>query len=149
MLQSTPPPAKTPWHIWVVGIVSLLWNLMGAFDFTMTQLRNESYLKALTAEQREYIFGFPLWVVIAWGIATWGSVLGSALLLARRRLAFNAFLVSFIGLVPTLAYNYVLTDGLKIMGGGTGALIFSATITVIALLLLIYSRAMVRRGLLH
>jgi len=27
----------TPWHVWVVGIVALLWNAMGALDYTMTE----------------------------------------------------------------------------------------------------------------
>ena len=35
---------ETPWHLWVVGVVGLLWSAMGAMDFVMTQTRNESYL---------------------------------------------------------------------------------------------------------
>ncbi|MEO6004319.1 MAG: hypothetical protein ABIZ04_19420 [Opitutus sp.] len=149
MDETTSPRPKTPWHVWVVGVVSLLWNAVGAFDFLMTQMRNADYLKALTAEQKEYIFGFPLWIVIIWGVATWGSVLGSALLLARRRLAVHLFFVSFISMLVTMVYNYVLTDGQRIMGGGAGALIFSTVIGVISLALLIYSRAIARRGLLR
>ena len=35
---------KTPWHLWVIGIVATLWNAGGAYDYTMTQTRNMDYL---------------------------------------------------------------------------------------------------------
>jgi hypothetical protein len=87
--------------------------------------------------------------VISWGVATWGSFIGSVLLLARRKLAVPVNLVVLVGIVPTFAYNHILTDGVKIMGGGIGHVIFSAVIIVIAVLLFIYSRTMARRGVLR
>ena len=148
MADATPPPTKTPWHLWVVGAVSLLWNAVGATDFTMTQLKNEAYLKALTPDQLAYLYGFPFWVVAAWATGTWGSLIGSLLLLLRRSLAVILFLASLIGMVLTFTHNYVLSDGLKIMGGA-GAVIFSAVIFVIGVLLLVYARAMRKRGVLR
>jgi len=145
----TTPDAKTPWHVWVVGAVSLLWNAMGALDFTMTQLKNDAYLKPFTPEQLAYFASFPLWMVIAWGVGTWGSLVGSLLLLARRGAAYLVFLASFVGMILTFLHNYVLTDGLKVMKGGAGAIVFSAVIMLIGLLLLAYSRAMRGRGVLR
>ena len=89
-------------------------------------------------------------VVMLWGIATWGSLLGSGALLARRKLAAKLFLVSTICMVLTHAYNYGIADGLKVMGqGATGVLIFTGVIWLIAFLLLFYSRAMAKRGVLR
>lgn len=141
--------AKTPWHLWVVAIVAVLWNAIGAVDFTMTQFRNESYLKAFTPEQREYFFHLPLWVVVTWGMGTWGGFLGSVFLLLRRRWAVALYAISLVGAVLTPIYSYGLSDGRKVMGGGNGAVIFSAVIAVIALLLLLYARAQSRRGVLR
>lgn len=149
MAETVRPAIKTPWHLWVVGIVSLLWNAVGAMDFTLTQLRSEAYLKDFTSAQREYFLGFPWWVVAAWGVATWGSVAGSLLLLLCRSLAFQLLLVSFVGMMLTFLQNYILTDGLKVMGGGVGPVIFSAAIMVIGLLLLVYARAMSRSGVIR
>ena len=28
----------TPWHLWVVGVLTLLWNSVGGFSYTMTRL---------------------------------------------------------------------------------------------------------------
>jgi len=33
---------KAPWHLWTIAIIGLLWNLMGAMDFVMTQTRNRA-----------------------------------------------------------------------------------------------------------
>ena len=149
MADITPVSPKTPSHLWAVGGLSLLWNAVGAMDFTLSVTRNAAYLKSLTPEQLEYISKFPAWAVAAWGMATWGSLVGSTLLLCRRGLAFHLFLASFFGMVLTMVYNYVLTNGLNVMGGGVGSLIFSAVIAVICVLLLVYSRAMRRRGVLR
>ena len=76
---------KTPWHLWAVGIISLLWNAFGAFDYVMTKLKNPEYMAAFTPEQQAYFYSFPLWANLGWALGVWGSVLGSILLLARRR----------------------------------------------------------------
>jgi len=148
MADSTAHSAKTPWHVWVVGVVSLLWNSVGALDFVMTQTRNKAYMSAFTPEQLNFYYGFPIWVVAAWGIAVWGGVLGSLLLLFRRRQAFHLFLASSVCMVLTYFHNYILAHGLKLMGGAA-ALIFSNVIFIIGVLLLVYARAMRRRGVLR
>lgn len=150
MAETSTVGVKAPWHLWVIGAVSLLWNAMGAVDFTMTQLHYEAYLKNCTPEQKDYIFSFPLWAVLAWGVATWGSVLGSLCLLLRRRAAVVLFAVSLVGMILTTLENYVFTDGLKVMGASaTGALIFSGVIAVVSVLLLLYARTMRARGVLR
>lgn len=140
--------AKTPWHLWMVGVLSLLWNSVGAMDFTMTQTRNESWMKQFTPEQLEYFYGFPLWVVVAWGVATWGSLIGSVLLLLRRRFAVTINLVVIVAMALTFTHNFLLSDGMKVMGGG-GTLIFTAIIVVVGVFLYVYARAMARRAVLR
>ncbi len=150
MADTSPQSPKTPWHIWVVGGLSVLWNAVGALDFTMTETRNEAYLKQFTPEQLAYFQGFPLWVVLAWALATWGGVLGSVLLLLRRRLAVQVNLAVLVGMALTFVHNYVLTDGLKIMGGdGKGPVVFTGVIVLVGVLLFVYARAMSRRCVLR
>jgi len=140
--------ARTPIHLWIVGVLTLLWNGMGALDYVMTQTRNEAYLKAFTPEQLAYFFGFPAWVVAAWALAVWGGVVGSLLLLLRKRLAVPVLLVSFLSMVVTTIHNFVLSDGYRVMGAEPTSLIFPAVIFVVALALYLYARAMRARGVL-
>lgn len=121
---------------------------MGAVDFTMTQVNSEAWLKGFTPEQVAYIHGFPLWSLAAWGIATWGSLIGSLLLLLRKGWAFHVFAISTVCMVLTTIYTFGVSDGMKIMGGGAGMVAFNATIFVISVLLLVYARAMRKRGVL-
>ena len=138
---------RTPWHLWVVGVLAVLWNSMGAFDYVMTQTRNEGYMSKFTPEQLEYFYGFPSWVVAFWAIAVWSGVFGALLLLLRKKLAARVLLGSFLSMVVTTIYNFGLSDGLEAMGGAF-ELVFSAMIFVIAFLLYLYAKAMKNRGVL-
>jgi hypothetical protein len=136
----------TPKHLWIIGAITLLWNLMGAYDYLMTQTENEAYMANFDQAQLDYFYGFPFWVEGFWALAVWGSVLGSILLLMRKRLAVPVFLVSFISMVITAVYNFGLSSGLEVMG--TSGLLFSVAIFLVALGLWLYARAMQRRDVL-
>ena len=139
--------SRAPWHLWVIGVLAVLWNFMGAFDYLMTQTRNEGYMSNLTPEQLEYFYGFPAWVVAFWAIAVWGGVLGAVLLLLRKKLAAGVFLVSFLSMVVTTIYNFGLSNGLEHMGDPF-SLVFTALIFLFALLLYLYAKAMKNREVL-
>ncbi len=138
---------RTPWHLWVIGVVALLWNAMGALDYVMTQTRNEEYMSNFTPEQLSFFYGFPAWVDAAWAIAVWGGVLGPLLLLIRRRYAVWVFLASLIAMVITAFQNYVLSNGMEIIGDAF-TLGFTAAIFLAALALFLYARTMQQRNIL-
>ena len=139
-------PHRTPWHLWLVGILGLLWDSVGAFDYLMTQTQNESYMSQFTPEQLEFFYGFPTWVVAFWALAVWGGVLGTLLLLLRKRLAVPVLLVSLLAMIVTSIDNFFLSNGLEVMGGA--GLLFSVLIFVFALGLWLYARGMAQRGVL-
>ena len=132
---------KTPVHLWIVGIVALLWNAMGAFDYLATKMRLDFYMSQFTAEQLEYFYGFPAWMV-----GVWGALLGTLALLMRKAWAVFLYGASLLGLAVSTVYNFVLSDGAAIMG--QPAVLFTAVIWVIGLFLFFYARAMARRRVL-
>lgn len=138
---------KTPKHLWFVAIVSLLWNLMGALDYVLSQTKNEEYLSAFTAEQLSYFLSFPTWVIASWAIAIWGGVLGSIMLLFKTKLAVPAFLASFIGMLVTTIHNYGLSNGFEVLGD-TFSLVFTAIIFLTTIALYLYAKAMQKSGVL-
>ncbi|ADN76126.1 conserved hypothetical protein [Ferrimonas balearica DSM 9799] len=146
-LFSTQTPS-TPWHLWLVGILALLWNGMGAMDYLLTQTRNSEYMAQFSQEQLAFFYGFPSWVVAAWAIAVWGGVLGAILLLMRRRLAIGVFLISLLAMVLTTVHNYLMVDGMAVIGDPF-SLGFTATIFVVALLLYLYSKRLGQQGRLR
>ena len=145
--SQTTASVRTPWQLWAIGVVSLLWNCIGAFDYVMTETRNPTYMSAFTPEQLAYFYSFPAWAIATWATAVWGGVLGSVLLLMRRRLAVWVFLISLVAMLLTTLYNYVLSNGLEIFPDA-GSKVFTAVIFLVALGLFLYARAMSRRGVL-
>lgn len=137
---------KTPWHIWTIGIVSLLWNAMGAMDFVMSQMQVESYMAGFSEEQLAYFTSFPVWVIGTWGIAVLGAVLGSILLLLRSKVALPVFWIALVAMVATAIHNYILGDVKLGDITGTGATIFSAVIFIVSVLLVFYSNRQVANG---
>ena len=137
---------STPWHLWAVGLVALLWNGYGGYDYVMTQTNNAAYLAQFSAEQRAYFDSFPLWMEAVWAIGVWGGVLGAVLLLLRMKWAFHAFLASLIAFAVSVVYGQV-SGGNAVMGA-TG-MIFSAVIFLLGLGFVMYSRLMTRRGVLR
>ena len=138
---------KTPIHLWLIGALALIWNLGGAFDYAATQLRIESYMSKFPPEQLEYFYGFPAWMDAAWAIAVWTSVLGALALLLRKSWAVVLFGLALAGLLVSTIYNFVLMNGAEVMGD-TGVTV-TAVIWVIAILLLVYARAMDKKGVLR
>lgn len=137
---------KTPRHLWIIGIVALVWNLIGALDYLMTQTKNEAYMGRFTMEQLEFFYGIPAWAVAFWATAVWGGVVGTILLLMRKKSAMPVFVVSFVCMLVSMIYNYGIAGGADIMGG-TGVF-FSVVVFIVALVLVVYSCKMAGKGVL-
>lgn len=139
----------TPMHLWIVGILSLLWNGFGGYDYLMTMTNNAAYLSQFTPEQLAYFESFPGWVTAAWAFGVWGAVAGSILLLLRSRLAVIAFEVSIAGLAASTIYQYVLddTDISAIMPASMQYMVVA--IWAIAIFLLWYALRQRRDGVLR
>lgn len=140
--------SRTPAHLWIVGVLSLLWNAVGATDYTMTEMRNAAYLKMMTPAQMAWIDSFPAWAIGAWALGVWGAMVGSLLLLLRSRHAVTAFIVSLVGVFGTTLYQYVIAPPAGEPQSSSG-LTMSAAIWAIAIALLVYARAMRARGVLR
>jgi hypothetical protein len=116
--------AQTPWHLWAVGALALLWNGYGAYDYVMTLTGGEEYLRAfgLSEEQIAYYAATPAWVTAAWAVGVWGGVAGGALLLLRSKWALHAFVASLAGFVLGVIYAYALSNGGQIAGPETAVM---------------------------
>jgi hypothetical protein len=101
----------------------------------------------LPPEQLAFFIGFPAWIVFTWAIAVWGGVIGAIFLLLRKGIAVWMFFASLVAMLITTFQNYVLSNGMEVIGD-TFSLVFTAIIIVIALGLLFYSRVMLRRCVL-
>ena len=136
--------AKTPWHLWAVGVLTLLWNSVGGFSYTMTRLGK---LEDLGMGQAEiaYFESAPLWSNTFWALGVWGAIAGSILLLLRSRFAFHAMVVAIIGLIGSNYWQYGVSDLPESLASPT----LSIMIWVTTLFMLYYAWRMTKQGVLR
>lgn len=140
--------ARAPWHLWVVGVLALLWNGFGGYDYLMTNFQGEAYMASMgmTQAQMDYYAAMPAWMTAAWALGVWGGVAGATLLLLRMKLAVWAFAVSLLGMLISWIYTFT-SNGMEV--AGAAGLIMSAVITVVCLFLVSYARMMATKGVLR
>lgn len=142
---------KTPWHIWAVGVVSLLWSGFGAYDFIMTVTQGETYMRSSGFDQAaiDYYMGMPTWMYVPWVIGVWGAVLGSVLLLVRNKLAVPVFGLSLLGAVVSLLYGKVIDPAPPPPAGMEMMVWMPWVIVVVAAFLVWYAWSMSKKGVLR
>lgn len=102
--------ARAPAHLWIVGILSLLWNAYGCYDYLMTNLKNPAHLAMMKPDMIAYMDSLPAWTTGTWAIGVWGGLAGALLLLIRSRYSVWAYALSFIGAVVGLGYQMFMTQ---------------------------------------
>ena len=148
MEQALDTRRRAPLHFWIVAGLSLLWNAFGAFDYTMTNLKDAGYLANFPPEMMDYIEAMPVWATAAWALGVWGAFAGSVLLLLRSRYAVAAFGVSLLGLAVSTLYQWTMPQRPEWMTEPT-MLAMNAVIWAAAIFLLFYALAMQRKGVLR
>lgn len=139
-------------HLWIVGILSLLWNGFGCYDYLMTRTKGATYIDSMMhtdqgAAIMAYINGFPIWVSAAWGLGVWVGLAGSILLLMRSRHAVAAFAVSMIGAIVGLGWQLLNPSNIAEMSETVNK-VMPYVIIAVAVALFFYARAERAKGLL-
>jgi hypothetical protein len=146
--MATSAETRVPAHLWIVGVLALLWNGFGCYDYLLTNLKNQTYLTQFSADQLAYMNSLPAWLTGSWAIGVWGGLAGSILLLMRSRYAVWMLGLSLIGAIVGLGYQMFLTKMPASMREGMMG-IMPWVIILIAAFLFWYSWNAERKGLLH
>ncbi|RPF72088.1 hypothetical protein [Aurantiacibacter spongiae] len=139
--------SRAPWHLWVVGVLALIWNGFSAYDYLMTQTQNASYMAAFTPAQLDYFYGFPAWMIAFWALGVWSATAGAVLLLARSRFALTAFVLGVVGLIGASVYHLTNPAPPGVMDGA--GLVITIVIFISQIALIWYARRMRDRGVLR
>lgn len=130
----------------IIGIVALVWNLIGVMAYLdQAYMTKEELLAKSIAEQALYS-DLPAWVTGAFAISVFGGTLASVLLLLRKKLATFVFILSFIGILAQMSYNFIVSNAAELFGPGD--MIISVMVPVIGAFLIWYSRSQEKAGVL-
>ena len=136
---------KAPVWFIIVGVIALLWNLMGLsaflYDMTMTPER----MADLPEEMHGYYDGsVPWWNWAAYGLAVITGVLGSIMLLMKKRWATLLFSLSLIGILIQNIWTFLFSDMAETMG--SDIYLMPTLVIAIGILLLFLSKRAEREG---
>ena len=131
---------------WIIGIIALIWNILGVVAYLMQAYMTEEELLALPLEEQALYSDIPAWVTAAFALAVFGGLLGCLLLLLRKKLATFVFIISLIGIIVQMTYNVFMSKAAEVYGPGN--MIMPLMVIVIGTFLIWYSKRMHVQGVL-
>lgn len=145
-MTTTNKPGK---GLMIIGILGLLWNLIGVF-FWMAEnfMMTEEVKAALPPERLELMESAPSWGVIVYGIATIGGVLACIMLLMRKKLAVLLFLISLLCIVIQMGYGMFFMKWGDVLGP-VDAYVMPFIVIIIGVFLYMYSKKAAAKGWLN
>ena len=133
--------AKVPLSFWIVAGLGVLWNGFAVLAYWLTATRDPSAMAQTPTAMVEALNRTPSWAMSAWGLAVGAALVGSVLLILRRRWAVPAFIASLGGLLILTIYQVAANMPMSVFE--------VITIWLVALFLLRFSSSEAGKGLLR
>lgn len=146
MSDNEPQAIAKPWHFWPVTIFLLVWFGITCTDYLLTIPPADDYLRLTMTEAEIALFKQePLMTWVIWAGAVWPNLVGAILMALRSRKAFWGFALGF----PFDVFNYAnIALAGNLLNYGAWGILWNNLLFFGGLLGLLYSRAMIRRGVL-
>lgn len=128
----------------IIGIVALLWNLMGVMSYIMQVTRSPTLFAGLSEAELAVYESMPSWVTGAFAIAVFGGTLACVGLVVKKAWCVPVFLVSLVAIIVQFGYWLFATDSIAVMGNQV--FLMPALVTVVAVFLVWYSRGAKAKG---
>lgn len=132
---------------WIIGVIALLWNAMGVFNFLGSTLLKDKMAKNYTAEEIALMDALPAWNDYVFGVAVIAGLLACLLFLMRKKMAVPLFLISLIAVLIQMGYWLFATDVMDVMGAV--AVVMPMLVIVVSIFLYFYSKGAAAKGWLR
>src|SRR5688572_147061 len=139
-----PRHAKAPAHLWVVGLLLVLWNGWGV---ALAVAAQSASLPIADPDVEAYFAAQPSWFVLFADIGPIAGVAGAVALLLQSRWAPLLFVVQIVVLAITNTYEVV--QGTSLLLTSSDSRVASVVLAVLLCGQILYARAMARRGVLY
>ena len=126
---------------YVIGVIALLWNGMGVMAYLGRAFITEDMIAALPKEQQaEFLIEYPAWVTAAFATAVFAGVLGSILLLMRKKLSYSLFIISAIAAIAQHIYIFTNVE--------VNSFVMPILVVVVCIFLVWYSKKSIADGVM-
>lgn len=136
-----------PRWFWVVAVLALVWNAMGAASYLQHVTMGADALAAMEDAERALFENVPPWATGAYAMAVWAGVIASILLLMRRSVATVVYMVSLLGILVQFSHAFFMTDMIEVYGATS--VIMPLLILLFGVLLVWHARRCVASGWLN
>lgn len=89
---------------WLVSIVAFIWNAMGVYNYLGNAYKWDSFTQGMNKQQLELMGSIPAWVTAAFAVAVFSGIIGSILLLVRKKSAVILFIVSLTAVIVQMSF---------------------------------------------
>lgn len=134
----------TPRWLKPVGIVALIWNLIGCAAFIMDLRLTPEDIAKLSAAQQAMYAARPAWSVAATGIAVCAGALGCVGLIIGKRWAYPLLVLSLLGVVLQDISFFGMSAAMS--QAGSTAVILQCVVLLVALALAVLASKATRSG---
>ena len=135
----------TTWF-WVLGVLLLIWNGMGALEYLNNVLVTPGEMAMKSEAERNLIEMTPSWVTSAFALAVWGGLMAAILMLLRKAFAHLMFMASLFGAVVQMCYNFFIAGAYDIYG--PEGLLMPAMIIIIGVYSIYFTGQCKEKGIL-
>ncbi len=133
---------------WIIAVIALAWNIMGVMAYLGQVYITDEVKNAMTIEQQELLANTPAWSTALFAISVFGGLLGSLLLLIRKKWATPIFLISLLAVLIGMGYSLFATNHAEVYGTVDG-IVMPIIIIIIAFFLYMYSKKSAVKGWLN
>lgn len=140
MTNSTSKPSI--WF-WVISVIALFWNFFGVFQYLYTAYNQVEMLETMTQVQREVFETIPAWATACFAIAVFSGTIACIALLLRKKWAKPLFIISFITAIAQFINWLFIQNAAEVFPNSYAMPI---TVTIIGLLLIMFSNKSIQNG---
>lgn len=127
---------------WVIGVLALIWNLMGVAAYLYQTFMTDEMIAQLPEEQQaEFLVEHPAWYTALFALAVFGGALACILLLARKKAAFYFFVLSGVCAIIQQVYLFLYID--------LSSIIMPIMIIIFCIFLIWYSKKCADDGIIN
>jgi hypothetical protein len=138
------PARKAPWHLYLIGTLAVLWNIVGVFDFLATATQFQPYMDRFPEGARQYWETQSFMVYAVWAMSVFSALIGSVLLIKRQALAVRVLAAATTTTIFAMALSYS-----RPAADYDATRVFAVCIIVVSLLILNYAFHQSKRGVLR
>jgi len=99
---------------WIIGIIALFWNAMGVYNYLIQAYKTEAFTSSVNESQLALMDSMPIWNTALFAIAVFSGLIGTILLLMKKKTAIPLFLISFITATIMQLYWLFGTDAIEV-----------------------------------